>query len=387
MPLDAVAQQYAQTLYLARLHELSKKYSARTAETAAALAKRGMYAHTAGQFHTEMTRVGIEHIEELTDARVDAFLTAYERAKVPIDNSAVAEINHAAAEVFDIQGKNLIAQARVRAGQSNAPAGVAEQLTGMIESAMSQIRSRVNYKLSALRSEAILSARSAPQREIVVPQPELTEVIAKPNTHRWTRGEIWTAVGAIATIAGLIVAILTFLHWDKRSVPQPNNPPSAVSPEKPVRKPLPVITAKNIVELRQLNQVEQIRETESGKPLSEIPPGSFGFALVDEVVDREVGLQRDIDVDFSDLPNDFEIHKLRDGTALLVTYVGPETFDRLREGLQPTESVPLYTVSWKEASNLAAVPLDRISCGRHRDFQVEEDGKIKFLSVLDCQQK
>jgi hypothetical protein len=48
MPLDAVAQKYAQTLYFARLQELTKKYQARMSATAATLAKRGMYAHTAG---------------------------------------------------------------------------------------------------------------------------------------------------------------------------------------------------------------------------------------------------------------------------------------------------------------------------------------------------
>lgn len=397
MPLDAVAQQYAKTLYLARLQELSKKYSTRTAETAAALAKRGILAHTAGQFHTEMARIEIERIDELTDARVDALLTAYERAKVPIDNEAVAEINRAAAEVFGTQGKYLIANARGRASSSNSPSGVAESLTGMIESAMSQIKSRINYKLSALRDEATLAARSTPQNERFVPKPDLAEIVAKPDAHKWTRGEKWTAVGAIATIAALIIALLAFLHLDKRSVSPPNNPsypekpaPQANNPshpEKPAPKPLQVITTKDAVELRGLDQVERIRDEESGKTLSEIPPGSFGFTQALEVVWQAQDLHEQIKLESYGFPQEFEIHKLRDGSALLVVYLGPETLDRLREGLQPRESVSLYSTSWKDAPNIAAIPIDQISCARDREFSTKDGKKYKNLYVLDCQPK
>ena len=169
MPLDPLAEQYAQTLYLTRLEELTKKFTARIAETVAALAQRGIYAHNSGQFHTEMARIGIERIEELTDARVDALLTAYKRAGVPIDNDALTTINRAAAEVYGIQGGYLVGQVQDRARQSGSPAGVAEALAGTIEARMSQIKSRINYKLSALRDEAILDARSAASPEVPPP--------------------------------------------------------------------------------------------------------------------------------------------------------------------------------------------------------------------------
>jgi hypothetical protein len=392
MPLDPVAQQYAQTLYLARLHELSKKYSTRTAETVAALAKRGIYANTAGLFHTEMTRVGIEHIEEPTDARVDALLTAYDRAKLPIDNDAVRDINRAAEEVFKIQGAHLITQVRARAGKSGAPSGVAEAVAGTVETAMSQIKSRINYKLFALRDEAVLVARSAPQKEESVPHPGLAQVIVNPDSHTWTRGEKWTAVGVIATVVAIIVAVIIpeirrSIHLDKPSLSQPSDTSNSEGPREPVRKPLQIVTAKDLPGLRRLNQVVPLRVAESGKTLSEIPPSSFGFTLTSNIVDRDLSFHPEVIVNSSELPNEFEIHKLGDGSALLAVYVGPETLDRLQEGLQPNESVSLYTRSWKEAPTIIGIPLSQISCARSRDLSVEESGKHKYLSVLDCQRE
>lgn len=172
MPLDPVAERYAQTLYLARLDEITKKYSRRTAETVAGLARRGLYPHTAGHFHSEMARIGVERIGELADARVDSFLAAYQHAEVPIDDEAVAAINRAAAEVYDAQGGYLIAGIRERVGQSGFPPAVAESISGTIETEMSRIKARINRRLLTLRDEVILAARSASRREIAAPKPE-----------------------------------------------------------------------------------------------------------------------------------------------------------------------------------------------------------------------
>jgi hypothetical protein len=148
-----------------------------------------------------------------------------------------------------------------------------------------------------------------------------------------------------------------------------------------------VVTANDIAELRRLDQVVRIREAESGKTLSEIPPGSFGFTLDMELAERESALHSDINVRSSELPSEFEIHKLRDGSAMLVVYVGPETLDRLREGTQPGAPISLYTSSWNEAPAVVAIPLSQIKCTRYRELTVQSFGKYKDVSVLDCQQR
>jgi hypothetical protein len=88
MPLDPVAQRYAQALFVDESEELTRKYAARAAEVRAGLAQRGIFPHTAGHYHSEMTRIAIEHIGEIADARVDSLLAAYARAKLPIDDQA-----------------------------------------------------------------------------------------------------------------------------------------------------------------------------------------------------------------------------------------------------------------------------------------------------------
>jgi len=221
---------------------------------------------------------------------------------------------------------------------------------------------------------------------------EAGDIAQVHETKRWSRADKLTAVGVVATILGLLIAVFfpeirRFFHLDRPSVSQSSSPSNLSAPEQPVRKPLQIVTAKDGPELRQLNQVAPIREAESGKTLSEIPPGSFGFVQDEELVARELSLHPDIDVNSSELPNEFEIHKLRDGSALLAVYVGPETLDRLREGLQPNASISLYTTSWNEAPILVAVPLNQINCTRNRELSAEDGRKRKYVSVLDCRQK
>jgi hypothetical protein len=171
------------------MEELSMKYSRRMSETIAELGKRGMFEHTAGHFHTEVTRIGIDHIQELTDARVDSLLAAYDRAELPIEDQAVTDINRVAVEYCEAQGKYLVAGAQERAGRSGAPPGVAQQLAATIASAMSGIEARVNRRLSALRDEQILAARAASRREGAGPRPEVSTPRNETATNDSRNGE------------------------------------------------------------------------------------------------------------------------------------------------------------------------------------------------------
>jgi hypothetical protein len=174
MPLDHVAERYAQQLFLARMEALSKLYATRTSETVAELAARGLSERTAGHYHSEVARVGIKHIEELTEARVDSLLAAYEQAGVAIDDQAVRDINRAVVEISDAQEGFLITGARERALRAGMPQGVAEALASSIASAMSGVKARINRRLLILRDEQILKQRAAARSEKPPPQPETT---------------------------------------------------------------------------------------------------------------------------------------------------------------------------------------------------------------------
>lgn len=390
MALDATALQYAQLLYAPRFDEIRERYGVRTAQTIRDLEIRGM--GNSGQFHTQLARIGIERIGEMTDAKVDSLLTAYKRIGAPIDNDAVNFINHEASAIYDIQGQYLITEARDRAGRSNAPPGVASAVAATIESAMTAIKSRINHRLLALRNEHILDMRLMSHPATPIPQPETAVSEVQPHKKGLTTVEKWGIAGAIATVIGVVIGALTvpevrrFFHLDKPSISQPTGTSTAPPPQtEPPRKPLQVITADNIFELRQKNQVTQLHKTESGKTLSEIPPGSFGFTMESSLITRDLGDPQDLEISSTGPTDEFEIHKLADSTALLVAFVGSETLDRLREDVKLKEPVSLYSDSWKEASTAVALPLTQVKCSRYRYFSDGDKGKRKLIAVLDCQ--
>lgn len=369
---------------------LRKQYIVQRAEVVRQVG-RGVQGLTSGHYYSELTRLGISHVHDLTLARVGTLVEAYERAELPIDDEAVAYIRQVANDCADTQARNLNEVILEEVRRSGNRAGVVEQLSGTIERAVTGIKARINHQLLELRDEAILDARSA-RRETDAPQPEAAATVPEPTTRKWTRGEIWTAVGAIAAIIAIFVAILfpeirRFLHLEKPSVSQPDIPAKPSLPPAVVRKQLQIITAKDIAELRQRNQVTLVHKTESGKTLSEIPPSSFGFALTTSIVEYGRDGRQEVDVNSFRLPNEFEVQKLVDSTVFLVAYVGPETLDRLREGLKQNESVALYANSWKEASNVAAIPLSQLRCIRERELLVDNNRPLNSVSVLDCQSR
>jgi hypothetical protein len=250
---------------------------------------------------------------------------------------------------------------------------------------------RDESEINPASGDHILDA-SAPRSENGASKSEGAEVSSKSDDNKWTRTDKWTAAGVVVAILAILIGsfnpeVRRFLHLDRPLDSPSSDASNRSAPQAKIREPLQVVTAGDIAELRRLDQVVRIREAESGKTLSEIPPGSFGFTLDVAIVDRDTSLHSEINVNFSGLPNEFEIHRLHDGSALLVVYVGPETLDRLREGAQTDAKVSLYTSSWDEAPTVIAIPLNLISCARYRELTVQEAGKYKYVSALDCQQK
>ena len=135
MPLDEVGRRYAHTLYVDKLEQLSTAYATDIREVSSKFAARGELAQRSGLYFSAIAHVGIRYVSGLADAMADTRLAAYQRAALPIDNQAVADIHKAAVEVCDIQGRNLATNIRQKIGAREAPAGMAGAIVGQIESA------------------------------------------------------------------------------------------------------------------------------------------------------------------------------------------------------------------------------------------------------------
>ncbi len=209
----------------------------------------------------------------------------------------------------------------------------------------------------------------------------------------WTRNEKLTGatviIAALAILAAFVVPeVRRFLHLDGTSdnvqlrTARPGTPAIVAQPNSEAQPKVSGVTASNVEELRQRNEVTRIRETESGETLSEIPAGSFGFAFPGDFLRAPEKIEL--------MPHggslSFEVHKLVDGHAEVISYVGSETRDRLRRGLGKGEKLTLYSTAWKEAPNVVAIKVDSIKCDRTRSVEPDNSDRKqpRSLSAVDC---
>jgi hypothetical protein len=207
----------------------------------------------------------------------------------------------------------------------------------------------------------------------------------------WTRNEKLTAVGVLVAGVSAVAAIFVvpefriIFHLDRHPVDMASHTvPTNLAQSQAEREHKIVGTfAGSVDELRKRNNVTRIQETESGKPLSEVPASSFGFASPAELTYHSPGSP---EVEPNGRQYEFEIHKLADGHAELLVYVGSETRDRVRAGLKIGESVTLYSDAWKEAPNLVAIRFDNLKCARERSLFLKDSNSkyTSYLTVLDC---
>lgn len=136
----------------------------------------------------------------------------------------------------------------------------------------------------------------------------------------------------------------------------------------PVQKAAPaavvIETAGSEVELRrQMREKNGVTELHTGTiRFSEAPTGSFGFippqslGLVLVTQSPDLALER-----VSTVPNAYEIHKLADGSGLLVGFSGREMASHIAPKERPkTLRISLYSSSSKEAPLIVAVPLVKL---------------------------
>jgi hypothetical protein len=238
MALDGVARRYADALFQARSVELRKQYVGHRKLVIVDLAQRGFDGQNSGFYHSELTRVGIAHIDDLIQARADTLRAAYEKAGLPIDDDAVSQIQQESNIYADAQARNLTQALSGQVGRFNRGTNTAKALSRTVERAVSGTKARINFQLLALRDETLLTAKNAARREVGEGKPEPTANIRGSITDKWTRAEKLTAGCLIAAILAIPITVFfpeirKLIHLDKPSQPQPattpSPPPSAVS--------------------------------------------------------------------------------------------------------------------------------------------------------------
>ncbi len=158
MPLDEHARRYADSLFTDQIEESSRKYEDSIASTTNQLAARGLI--TSGAYYSELVRLGIERARELANARADTLITAYERAKVPIDGQAADDIVREAVECCEAQRGHLTNSIQDKTRLAGMQA-IDSALATNIATEISGIEAQIRRKVSRKRDEATLDARSA----------------------------------------------------------------------------------------------------------------------------------------------------------------------------------------------------------------------------------
>jgi hypothetical protein len=365
---------------------------------------------SSGPYLSARVKVLLDQGKLLAEARKECFIQVYAKVGIPFDDTALNELSQEITNHCEGYGKHASAAILQLVGQTfpgRAPVNLEQALSGQIESGMSGIKSRILRDLAIVRDEANLAARgskastvslsgisSAPKPNIQVPHdPDKQIDHIQPgrgtSTIRVWAIKHWIAIatltlGALSIIATVMVPELRrWSHLDPRAPevhpPLVTTPPSERKTE-PAPSPPKLLVAEfggSIQELRKRHNVKPLPDVESGKNFIEIPVNSYSFADGFSLLHKQTP-------DYLKMPGlnrDFEVHKLGDGTGVVLGYVGPESLIRLREGMPKDAELTLYSQRWREAPNLVAMPLSELRCDRDRLIYPTER---LATDALDC---
>ena len=129
--------------------------------------------------------------------------------------------------------------------------------------------------------------------------------------------------------------------------------------------------------LRKQHKVRRLEERENGLPISALPKGVYGFDIPWANPSRDRTLSRD-----SGGTAVLEVHKLRNGSVMLVGFVSKEDASKLAGS---TVEVQLFPSPWEGATRLVAIPVQRITEFSHRsEFRDVLDLKLVALEAGDA---
>jgi hypothetical protein len=411
MPLDTAALSYANNLFQKKQAEILKTQAKVLSDVRSDFAGRGML--PSGPYLTAYGKALLNQVGLLAEARKESFIQAYAKSGLSFDNAALAELTQEITNFCESSRQHATAailQAMTQAFGAGSPANLGNALSAQIESGISGIKAGLLRDLWIMRDEVILGARaSVDNKHATQSQREISserEVHTEPSDgtangpvlpqSRWNSLRIsnWTrdqkiGIGILAfTALGVIVTLVVpeLRKWAGLEKPGPEahliSPAGEIMPSSTasLHKPLVAETGKSVLDLRQRHNVNLLPQAESGKSFSEIPGHSYSFLGGVEVLR---GRPPNSLTTFR-FPRDFEVHKLGDGIAMILGYVGPESLVRLQEGMTQGADITLYSGSWNDAPNIVAIPLGELNCDRIRTIDVTDRNAV---DALDCKVK
>jgi diguanylate cyclase (GGDEF)-like protein len=153
MPLDATARRYADNIFAQEAEKLARSHHTSVVAANASQAARGGVASGAS------LQLEIQHMEAVAIARADSLLTAYAKAKAPIDDQAVEMISVEVDQICETRRGSIVHSMEARATRTGLSGA---SFAGELTREASRIKAQVRLKLLAKRDEAILEARNAP---------------------------------------------------------------------------------------------------------------------------------------------------------------------------------------------------------------------------------
>ncbi len=119
-------------------------------------------------------------------------------------------------------------------------------------------------------------------------------------------------------------------------------------------------------QLRAKNGVTELSASVSGIRFSQAPTGSFGF-IAPQFLGMALVTQSP-DLTLERVPpaiNAYEIHKLADGSGMVVGFVGPDLMPQLTPSTRPKSvRIALYSNPSDKATHIVAVPLVKLVADR-----------------------
>jgi diguanylate cyclase (GGDEF)-like protein len=205
MPLDTTARRYADTIFAEEADKLARAHDTSVRAATASQAARGSGVPGA------RLQIDVQHMEAVANARAETLLTAYAKARVLIDDQAVAMISAEVDQVCEARRGSIAESMSLLGTRTGMPSGWGAAISGELVMEASRIKAQVHRKLLAKRDEAILETRNAPtaakSNEAVAESKDLDSLLALFTKREFTKDLplLTSKAGTAAPLSALFI--------------------------------------------------------------------------------------------------------------------------------------------------------------------------------------